>query len=289
MPLDLARQLEFPQPAMEVLQPALNTLCTLPQGEGRLQAGGTYMVTGEGTPFKELSVALSAESGVPVQTVELLMQLYAALALKPVYRAKGYSQELYWETLDDLSCKMQECYQVYGIWGTVAADWQQGFFRCKMFKLGRLQYEIFHLPVDYKNYKAGDPAYNLHIPSGGSMSPAAVLESLRRAYAFFRPQLANGILPVHLHSWLIYPGHYNVYPEGSNLRHFYDLFDVFEPVEKPKNPYLWRVFGVEKCDDYTTLPEHTSLQRRFKEYLVAGRCMGAARGMLLFDGEKIIK
>ncbi len=289
MIFELAQKLNFSQPALEALTRAHRSLAALAEGEARLQAGGTFMVTGEGTPYREFSLALSQESGVHIYTVELLMQLYAAQALYPVYQQRGYSDRMYWETMMDIPCKMQECFTVYGIWGTIAADWQQGFFRCKMFQLGRLQYEIFTLPIDYKNYKAGHPAYNLHIPSGGSMSPRSVMDSLQQAYEFFRPRLTDGILPVHLHSWLIYPGHYEVYGEGSNLRHFYDLFDVFEPSEKPKNPYLWRVFGIERCDDYTTLPEQTSLQRRFKEYLVSGKCMGAARGMLLFDGEKILK
>ncbi len=287
MILNLARKLSFPEEALLALQKDLDAIFALPQGAARLQEGGEKMVAEKEPSFRALSKALAEESGVRVQTVELLMQLYAALALKKIYEEKGYSEELYWETMKDLLCKMLECHEVYGFWGTVAADWQQGFFTCKMFQLGRLQYEVFSLPIDYKNYKTGDLAYNLHIPSGGSMSEAAVLDSLKKAHAFFAPK--DGVLPIHLHSWLIYPAHYAVYPEGGNLRKFYDLFDVFEPVEKPKNPYLWRIFGIEKCEDYSTLPEKTSLQRRFKEYLLSGKCMGAARGMLLFDGEKILE
>ena len=91
------------------------------------------------------------------------------------------------------------------------------------------------------------------------MTPASVMDSLKCAYDFYRPELKDGILPVHLRSWLIYPGHYEVYPDGSNLKSFYELFDVVSGDEKPDNPYIWRVFGVKECADYSALPEKTSL------------------------------
>ncbi|MBQ7935422.1 MAG: DUF5596 domain-containing protein [Clostridia bacterium] len=286
---NLIHELDFPEEAIASLKRDHKAMAALPGGEERLKEAARNMLTAEGISFHETAKALSAQSGVHLYTVELMVQLYAAIPLRKIYQEKGYSDVLYLDTMKDIPCKMMECHGVHGIWGTIASDWQQGFFRCKRFSLGRLQYEEFPLPIEnYKSYKKGDIVYNCHIPSGGSMPMKAVMESFKKAYAFYRSQLKDGILPVHLHSWLIYPGHYEVYSEGSNLRKFYDLFDVLEPVEKPENPYLWRVFGVETCEDYTALPEKTSLQRRFKEYLLSGKCMGSARGMLLFDGEKIL-
>ena len=286
---DLMRRLQFPEEAVTALQQDYKSLLTLTESKPLLQQAVEHMVFGKGTHFHDIAKELAEKSGLAVSTVELLIQLRAAEPLKGIYKGKGYAEKLYWDTMMDLQYKLKECYEVYGIWGTVAAEWQSGFFRCKMFQLGRLQYEPIGLPIEeYKGYKQGDTVYNLHIPSSGPMTEESVMASLKTAYEFFRLQLNDGILPVHLHSWLIYPPHYAVYPEGGNLRKFYDLFDVFEPVERPKNPYLWRIFGVEKCEDYSTLPDRTSLQRRFKEYLLSGKCMGAGRGMLLFDGEKIL-
>lgn len=289
MDTELMCRLQFPKEAAECLRKDHKTLLEVAESEGLMEQAVDHMLYARGIHFHEIAETLAEKSGLPVPTVELLMQLQAAGPLKGIYEEKGYSEELYWDTMMDLQYKLLECREVYGIWGTVAARWQSGFFRCEMFQLGRLQYEPIGLPIDeYKGYKKGDRVYNLHIPSCGPMTPEAVMASLKTAYGFFREELTDGILPVHLHSWMIYPAHYAVYPEGGNLRKFYDLFDVFEPVEKPKNPYLWRIFGIEKCEDYSDLPQRTSLQRRFKEYLLAGKCMGAARGMLLFDGEKIL-
>ena len=286
---ELMCRLQFPKEAVERLQKDHKTLLAVAESEGLMERAADHMLYARGLHFHEIAKDLAEKSGLSVFTVELLMQLQAAGPLKGIYEEKGYSEDLYWDTVMDLQYKLLECHEVYGVWGTVAAEWQSGFFRCEMFQLGRLQYEPIGLPIDeYKGYKKGDRVYNLHIPYCGPMTPEAVMASLMTAHAFFCRELTDGILPVHLHSWLIYPDHYAVYPEGGNLRKFYDLFDVFEPLEKPKNPYLWRIFGIEKCEDYATLPQRTSLQRRIKEYLLAGKCMGSARGMLLFDGEKIL-
>ena len=281
-------RLQFPQEAIEALKEAQKALLSLGE-EKQMEQAVNHMLFAKGVHFHEIAKELSQKSGLPVPTVELLMQLQAMEPLEKNYKEKGLPAEIYWDTMMDLRYKLMECREVCGVWGTVAAEWQSGFFRLGMFQLGRLQYEPIGLPIDaYKGYKKGDTVYNLHIPSCGPMSPELVMDSLKRAYAFFGAAEKGGILPVHLHSWLIYPDHYAVYPEGGNLRKFYDLFDVFEPLEKPKNPYLWRIFGIEQCEDFASLPEKTSLQRRFKAYLLAGKCMGSARGMLLFDGEKIL-
>ena len=89
-------------------------------------------------------------------------------------------------------------------------------------------------------------------------------------------------------SWLLYPPHYEVYPENSNLRKFADLFDITVSWESENNPEAWRVFNTVSSD-YENLPEDTTLQRRFKKYLIEGNKMGNGFGVILFDGEKIIK
>lgn len=282
----LALELGFPKEAAASLQKDFEAIKDL----SRLDAAVKNLYTGEGVYYRNTVLALAEERKVHPYAAEMAFFLYAARFLRERYQEAGYTDAFFIENARDLLYKVMECHGLTGIWGTMAGSWFGGMFRMERFQLGRLQYEKRPLRFEeYKGYRQGDLFYGCHIPSSGPLTPESVMESLKKAYDFYRPALRDGILPVHLRSWLIYPGHYEVYPEGSNLKRFYELFDVIGGDEKPDNPYIWRVFGMENCADYAALPEKTSLQRRFKEYLLSGKKMGSGDGFLLFDGEKILR
>ena len=88
---------------------------------------------------------------------------------------------------------------------------------------------------------------------------------------------------------MIYPKHKEIYGENSNLRKFYELFDIIDAVENQSNHNFWRIFNVDYSPEtLDSAPEDTSLQRGFEAYIKQGNCMGTGKGVLLFDGEKII-
>lgn len=217
-------------------------------------------------------------------TMDLILLILCFDQLRQVYREKGYSEELFVETVSDLRYKLEECRQVYGIHGNFVFFWYPGYFDCTRFQLGRLQFEPHEMKNDYKDIlKAGDVILRCHIPMAGPLTPEAVQDSLERAYRFFG---IKGKLYVHCASWLLYPGHYALYPEGSNLRKFYDLFDVYSQKLTPDSGNSWRVFGtMEKRPEY--LPEDTSLRRAFKRYFMDGNCMGSGSGILIYEKEEI--
>ena len=93
---------------------------------------------------------------------------------------------------------------------------------------------------------------------------------------------------VYCRSWLLYPDHYNVFPEGSNLRMFYNLFDIVDKEEDGENSNLWIIFYREASTSVDELPGDTTLQRNFKKYLNDGNNIGVGTGILVFDGERII-
>ena len=71
----------------------------------------------------------------------------------------------------------------------------------------------------------------------------------------------------------------NLYKENSNLKRFYQMFDVFSLQEDKLNSDAWRVFNCENVN-YMDLPEQTSLQRGLKQYLINGGKMGVGIGVL---------
>lgn len=270
----IAEELHFPTEAVTVLSAACQKL------EGKLDAPRETLFAGES--FAEQLKALVEETGVHPYTADMVLLLYAALTLRQKYKEKQLPDALFLDTMADLRYKLYECKKVYGVWGTFVGSWFPGFYQMTRFALGRLQYEQVPLKYDYKHLRAGETVLNCHIPSSGPVTREAVLDSLKKAYAFYGYE---GLMPLVCNSWMLYPPHYTVYPEGGNLRDFFDLFTVLHTKEDPENKNLWRLTG--RMDG--VVPEETTLQRNFKAYLEAGHCMGGGYGILLFDGEKIIK
>ena len=105
--------------------------------------------------------------------------------------------------------------------------------------------------------------------------------SFRRAYEFYKIQ---GPMIVTCSSWLLYPPFYGeVFPENSNLRRFYELFDVVEQRDEcPFSDDGWRIFHTKE-PDLDKLPLKTTLQKNLHAYLKRGNGMGRGYGVLVRD------
>ena len=234
---------------------------------------------------KKTAELLAKESGLHRYTVDLIILLYAALRLRHLYATHGYSEELFRKTVPvDIRCKVAECRQVYGIIGTFVFDWYDGFYDCSRFACGRLQFEPRRAPFGYKDiFQKGDFVLACHIPSMGPLLVEDVEQSLRQAYELYRP---NGPLVVICHSWLLYPPFYReVFPENSNLRRFYELFDIVDEHECSFTTDGWRVFGTMESD-LDKLPLKTTLHRNLHAYLKKGNQMGNGYGVLIRNYEQ---
>ena len=226
-------------------------------------------------------------------TVRLLFWLHVVPYIQERYRQKGISEDILWETAKDLKIKCDECIASYGVAGSFT-DWFFLMADLKLFSLGRLHYEF--APFKYDSYRFG--SYEIkknelvlacHIPSDGPLTPELCMDSLKRAHAFFEPFFKDGIMPVTLYSWLIYPPYAEkIYKDGSNLKKFYNMFDnLIEGDPDPEFNDFWRIFGKHK-EDIDELPKDTSLRRGFAKYLEEGNMPGWGCGICLFDGNKII-
>ena len=212
--------------------------------------------------------------------IDVLRRLEEAEAL---YRANGWSEEMFEGLLTDVRCKLKESKYVSGVWGAIPMDWHERFLTGKIVMLGRLQFEpgTWNLG-DVPGYgKEGDFAVKCHIPSAGPLYPDAVQDSLRRAYEFF----GQNPLLVTCKSWLLYPPHVALFPEGSNLKKFAALWRITEQHKRGTRDFRI-VFGGADPDDLAHLPEKTSLQRAFAEWLREGNEMGTGFGFLVVrDGK----
>ncbi|MBE6576980.1 MAG: hypothetical protein E7653_02435 [Ruminococcaceae bacterium] len=285
----ICERLSFPKEAIDVFETGYNKICTV-DGSSQLALAKDLFFEGDTVQYRQILKKLSEDSGVHRYTVDMIFLLTCTDRAKQIFDQKGISEEIFRDTMLDLTEKLYECKKLHGVWGTFVVWWYPEFFRAERFTLGRLQFEKREFPFDdYKGIvKKGDTVYNFHVPSKGPLTYDAIIDAFKRAYAFYG---VSGIMPIYFSSWLIYPPHAPLYAEGSNLKKFYELFDILGSKVSEGSREMWRVFFVLPTEDMdmSTLPEDTSLQRSFKRFLTDGNHMGSGQGIILFDGEKIIR
>lgn len=244
-------------------------------------AAGQYMQKETCEPILD---RIAAEGGMHRFTADMMMLLTAACTLGDIYRTKGYPESLFRETVLDLGYKLKECIAVYGIHGTFVLPWFDRFYDCTRFKLGRLQFETVELEEDYPGFGTkGETVLNCHIPSCGPMTMEDVRQSLDMAYRFYD---FKGPMTVMCASWMLYPPHYSLFPEGSNLQKFYHLFQLAEQKSFGHNHDAWRIFGTAD-EDFSKWPVQTALQKNFHAYLSQGNVMGYGRGFLFYTPSSV--
>lgn len=210
------------------------------------------------------------------------------------YREAGMDEEIYWKTMDDLRCKLLECVECRGVWGTFVAGWYDGFFRMTRFALGRLQFERSEFNrAEYSKggvrLKEGDLVINFHIPSSGKLTREMRFDAYRRAFDFYRDDFGGGPAVFVCGSWLLYAGHRDFLPpECGNILDFMSDFDIIASEDKEKFGNDWRVFGRCAGLEPRLLPRDTALRRAYAERLEAGLPTGDGFGVIVFDGERII-
>ena len=289
---ELMEKTGFPREAMTELLSQGEKLTTEPL-KGEFAALLKYYRENNflGSAIQDKVDALAGSAGMHPYTLWLLVLIECAGQVKPAYMEKGVSEKIFWDTFADLKYKLWECWDNYGIWGNFVAFWYGIFFRADIVKLGRLEYEYstYDLETPYvcgeHTVRKGDPVLSIHIPS--SCEPfdrEAVMESLRLAHAFFGKE----VLICKCHSWLLYPGYEEVWPQGGNVRSFRSLFDVISSGDSEEFGDGWRVFSAAWGSEPDRLPEKTSMHRSFKKHILSGGKHGSGDGMLLFDGKNII-
>ena len=80
-----------------------------------------------------------------------------------------------------------------------------------------------------------------------------------------------------------------VLPEKSNILKFMSDFEIIESEEKDKFDDAWRVFDKYGYKSPKKWPENTSLRRAFKQRVLSGGKTGHGFGVIVFDGEKIVR
>ena len=230
---------------------------------------------------------IRSETGINKYTVSLLFYILLSKQLKIIYDNLGIDEVIFYTSMDDLRCKLFECHEVFGIWGSFVPGWLYGFFRLKRFGIGRLQFELSEyggkdICVSGKLVQKGQRVINCHIPSSGKpFDKPARAEAYKKAYEFFKKEVGEEAVFMCC-SWLMYPKNKIILKEGSNILSFMDDFTIVSSDISESGEDLWRIFGKIYDGKVETLPEDTSLQRAYKDWLKKGNKSGVGVGVFIY-------
>lgn len=241
------------------------------------------------TELREAAKRAGEIVGVHAYSAELLLFICFSKHLRELYRLRGISDRIWFDSMSDLKWKLWECKAVKGVWGSFVAGWFPGFFNLTRFALGRLQFEIVEFDGEYeKNGKAlkkGDKVINVHIPR--TLTPLDK-KSRDDAYAqaaeFFKNMTDGAPIAFVCSSWLLYPEAEKILPAHSNIRGFMADYDMIRSKVNGEGEYgdMWRLFDMDFTGDLNDYPEDSSLRRAYKKFLLDGNRTGSGYGVFFY-------
>ncbi|MGB5822806.1 MAG: acyltransferase domain-containing protein [Proteocatella sp.] len=202
------------------------------------------------------------------------------------YKLEEISEQIYYDTMSDIDVWAEAYKKTNGHYGIKEVKWIEKSLEMKVFKLGRLQFELLE----------GEPAQQIiqesglggellvldtHIQSGAPLEEGQCEKSYNMAAEFYseRGYKFSDIL-FTCDSWLLNPKLKNMLDPGSNIIGFQNKYTIIS--EKPLNRQMEeRVFGELKYNP-VYYQEKNSLQKNLKKALLKGEKLGTARGTYLW-------
>ncbi len=203
------------------------------------------------------------------------------------YAQQGIPSEVAAATLSDLEIWMHDYFRQSGQWGLTEAAWVAMGFACKVFRLGRLQFEPATFDTSMFVETApfplthGDLVLNVHIPACGPMSPKACDDSFRRATQFFNRYFAGRSFKAFVcSSWLLDQQLTEYLAEDTNIVHFLRRFEPLVLKDNSDAQTIQRVFGQYPIN-LDQAPRDTTLRRIVIKHIQNGGQWRMGSGYML--------
>ena len=206
--------------------------------------------------------------------------LYSVEFTYPKYQKAVISDEIYFETMKDIAVWCENNNNK----GLKNLPWIKNHLNFELFKLGRLQFQLYKcnnklldyslFPFDY-----GEKVVYVHIPQGEKLVYAECVNSLKNAKCFFGEYFPNYDFDYFFcESWLLYGENWQFMNSSSNILQFSTLFDLVYSVEDDRQA-IERIFGKRKIIK-SKYEEKTTLQRNAKRFMQNGGKLGVGIGIL---------
>lgn len=200
----------------------------------------------------------------------LAVILICAEKVRERYVEKGISDEIFLDTMSDIKIWCEN----NGNKGIKNYGWLKNHLCLELFRLGRLQFQLYECKNRTLNYKKlpfpyGERVIYVHIPQGERLDREKCLESFRMAEEFFKRFFPEYTYKWYFcESWLLFEGNKEFMAEDSNILAFASLFTHCYSI-KVDVQTIERVFGKRRLLK-KHYPEGTALQRSLKKYMLSG-------------------
>ncbi len=214
---------------------------------------------------------------------------------------KGFEEQVFFDTMSDIKIWGEDCRAHYGEIGIDEINWLRLHVNCKIFKIGRLQYQLcnyyFGAKANIGGYKIrlGERCFNIHIPRGERLDLNLCIKSLKSAVEVLGkafPKINSDVMICH--SWMLSSYNANFIDEDSNISKFAKLFTLVGENQSASEHFRW-IFDIcadekqlqnnkERLGYYYDLSDYqakSSLQIAAKRYVMAGGVLSDGKGALL--------
>ena len=206
--------------------------------------------------------------------------LYSVEFTYPKYQKAVISDEIYFETMKDIAVWCENNNNK----GLKNLPWIKNHLNFDLFKIGRLQFQIYKcdnrtLNYDLLPFNFGENLIYVHIPQGEKLVYAECVNSLKNAKSFFGEYFPNYDFDYFFcESWLLYGENWQFMNSSSNILQFSTLFDLVYSVEDDRQA-IERIFGKRQLIK-SKYQEKTTLQRNAKRFMQNGGKLGVGIGIL---------
>ena len=198
------------------------------------------------------------------------------------YNEKGISNDIFCDTALDIKLWATDYFSRTGVLGLDLLAWVASFLDLKLFRLGRLQFNFSPSIVDCpeKGIRLGDNTLGVHIPKNDPFTPEAWEKSFLASKEFFPKYFPEFEYKYYsCSSWFLSPDLDLFLDENSNIIKFKKLFDVIDVSEKDIMLSFLFSWGATR-EDLPNLEAKTSLQKKIKEYVLAGNKLHSGYGII---------
>ncbi|MDE6606045.1 MAG: acyltransferase domain-containing protein [Clostridia bacterium] len=230
----------------------------------------------------------------------------AALALslataKERFKEKGLDEQVFFDTMTDIKIWGEDCRAHFGEIGIDEINWLRLHVNCKIFKIGRLQYQLCKYYFGAKTIigeskiRFGEKCFNIHIPRGERLDMDLCIRSLKSAYEMLGkafPKIGREIMICH--SWMLSSHNKNFISEDSNISRFAKLFTLVGESQSASEHLRW-IFDIRADEkllqnnkerlgyyyDLSDFQSKSSMQNSAKEYIMQGGILSDGKGALL--------
>lgn len=210
--------------------------------------------------------------------------LYSVKFTYPKYQKAVISDEIYFETMKDIAVWCENNNNK----GLKNLPWIKNHLNFELFKIGRLQFQIYKcdnrtLNYDLLPFNFGENLIYVHIPQGEKLVYAECVNSLKNAKGFFGEYFPNYDFDYFFcESWLLYGENWQFMNSSSNILQFSTLFDLVYSFDDDRQA-IERIFGKRQLIK-SKYEEKTTLQRNAKRFMQNGGKLGVGIG-ILFKGD----